>query len=356
MQVIPFLRELSAATGIAGREHGVRTVVQEAWRPLVDEIREDKLGNLIALKRGSGSGQRPRLMLAAHMDEVGLVVTGIDSGFLRIAPVGGADRRVLPGLEVVVHGQRDLPGIVATRPPHVLSSIDRQRTIPWDKLFVDVGLPEATVRQNVAVGDLISIQANLLELQNRRVAAKALDDRACVAAVTMALEQLGPVRHTWDILAVATTQEEIGLKGATTATYGIGPDLAIALDVTFGAQPGAADTDTFPLGEGPTLGIGPNFHPKFTDYIRQLADRHEFPYHIEATPGVSGTDAWAIQVALEGIPTALLSLPIRYMHQPIELLDTQDIERTGRLLATIIAELDDGFLSKLAWDIGAEDE
>ncbi len=349
METISLLKQLSEADGISGFEGPVRDLVRQTWQPFVDEMREGKLGSLIALKRGLASEPRPKLMLAAHMDEIGLMVSGIEKGFLRVTRVGGTDRRVLLGLEVVVHGQRDLPGIVATRPPHVLPKEERKKTVPWDKLFVDVGLPAEEVEQLVGVGDLISIRREMAELENRRVAGKAMDNRACVAAVTLTLEQLAGVRHSWDVFAVATTQEETGLKGAITSAYGVAPDLAVALDVTFGKHPGVSDADAFPLGEGPTIGVGPNFHPVLTARLKEVAEAHEIPYHVEPTPGGSGTDAWAIQITREGVPTALVSIPIRYMHQPVETLAVQDVERAGRLLAAFIAGLEVDFVEKLTW-------
>jgi endoglucanase len=349
VETISLLKQLTEAVGIAGREAPVRALITQLWQPLVDEIREDKLGSLIAFKRGADTSA-PKLMLAAHMDEIGLVVTGIEEGFIRIARVGGTDRRVLPGLEVTVHGREELPGIVASRPPHVLSEEERKSPVPWDKLFVDVGLPAAQVEALVSVGDFISVRRETVELKNRRVAGKAMDDRAGVAAITLALEHLSYMRHSWDVFAVATAQEETGLKGAITTAYGIAPDLAVALDVTFGKHPGVSEPGVWPLGEGPTIGIGPNFHPRLAARLREVAEAHEIPYKLDPLPGASGTDAWAIQVSREGVPTALIGIPLRYMHQPVEMLAAQDVERAGRLLASFIAGLEADFLKKLAWD------
>jgi endoglucanase len=350
VEAIPLLKQLSEAVGIAGHEAPVRDLLRRTWEPFVDEMREGKLGSLIALRRGVGSEPRPKLMLAAHMDEIGLMVTGIEKGFLRISRVGGTDRRLLLGLEVIVHGRRDLPGVVAARPPHVLPPSERKKTVPWDKLFVDVGLPAGEVEQLVRVGDLISIRREAVELKNRRLSGKALDDRAGVAVVTLALAQLAGVRHAWDVYGVATVQEEVGLKGATTSAYGVAPDLAVAIDVIFAKQPGVADVDSVPLGGGPTIGIGPNFHPGLVARLKEVAEHQEIPYQMEPVPGRSGTDAWAIQVSREGVPTALLGIPLRYMHQPVETVAVQDIERGGRLLAQFIAGLEPDFLDKLAWE------
>ncbi|MEA3377659.1 MAG: M42 family metallopeptidase [Chloroflexota bacterium] len=351
MEVVSLLKELSEAEGMSGFEGPIRELVRQRWEPFVDEMHEGKLGSLIGLKNGVGPEPRPKLMLAAHMDEIGLMVTDIEKGFLRIARVGGTDRRVLLGLEVTVHGRRDLPGVVATRPPHVLSQEERKKTVPWDQIFVDVGLPADEVKELVSVGDLISIRREMSELKNRRVAGKALDDRACVAAVTVALEQLQRVQHAWDVFAVATAQEETGLKGAIAAAYGVAPDAAIALDVTFGEQPDAPKADTLPLGEGPSISIGPNFHPKLVERLKEVAEDREIPYHIDPIPGRSGTDAWAIQVTREGVPTALVSVPLRYMHQPVETLAVADVERAGRLLAAFIAESEASLLDELAWEV-----
>ncbi|MFW6115969.1 MAG: M42 family metallopeptidase [Chloroflexota bacterium] len=351
MEVIPLLKQLSEAEGLAGFEGPVRELVRRTWEPYVDEVHEDALGSLIALKKGTGPEPRPRLMLAAHMDEIGLMVTDIEKGFLRIARVGGTDRRVLLGLEVTVHGRRELAGVVATRPPHVLSKEERKKTVPLDKVFVDVGVPEDEVRDVVSVGDLISFRREMSELKNRRVSGKALDDRACVAAITLALERLQKVQHNWDVFAVATAQEETGLKGAVTAAYGVAPDAAIALDVTFGQHPGVSKSDTLPLGEGPSIAVGPNFHPGLVKRLKEVAEDREIPFHVDPIPGRSGTDAWAIQVTREGVPTALISIPQRYMHQPVETLAAEDVERAGRLLAAFIADSGPTLLEDLAWEV-----
>ncbi len=343
METIDLLKRLSETSGLSGNEGSIREVVRELWSPLVDELQEGGLGSLIGLQRGSGPEPRARLLLAAHMDEIGLRVSGIERGFLRVTAVGGIDRRLLPGLEVTVHGRRDLPGIVGMRPPHVVPASERERTVPWEQLFVDVGLGEAEVRRLVRVGDPISFRRELVELKNGRVAGKALDNRASVAAVTLALEELRRTAHDWDIVAVATVQEEVGLYGATASTYAAAPDLGVAVDVTFARQAGLSDERAFPLGEGPTIGVGPNFHPQVVERLKAAADGHEIPYSIEPAPGRSGTDAWAIQVSREGVPSGLVSIPIRYMHQPVETGAVKDVERAGRLLAALAAGLEAGF-------------
>ncbi|MCS7178366.1 MAG: M42 family metallopeptidase [Anaerolineae bacterium] len=343
METSLLLKRLSETPGLAGHEEPVRALTRDLWTPLVDELQQDGLGNLLGRRRGFGPEPRPVLMFAAHMDEIGLRVTGIEKGFLRITRVGGADRRVLPGMEVIVHGQRDLPGVVGMRPPHVVPTDQREKTLPWEELFVDVGLPEEELKAIVRIGDPISFRREAVELKNGLLAGKALDNRVSVAVVTLALEHLARAAHAWDIVAVATVQEEVGLYGATTAAYGVAPDMAIAVDVTFGQQTGVPNHRTFPLGEGVTIGVGPNFHPAVVERLKRVAETNEIPYRIDPIPGRSGTDAWAIQVSREGVPTALVSVPLRYMHQPVETVSLRDVERAGRLLALFAAGLESDF-------------
>lgn len=339
METIPLLRQLSETPGLSGHEEAIRKLIQELWEPLVDEIRAGGLNSLVGLQRGSAAEPRPRLMLAAHMDEIGLRVSGFEKAFLRITRVGGTDPRVTPGAEVVVHGREDLTGVVGMRPPHVIPKEERDKVVLWNDLFVDLGLPEEELREKVRVGDPVSFRRELTELKGGLVAGKALDNRASITAVTLALEYLKRVERAWDVFAVATSQEEIGLKGALTSAYGLTPDLAIAIDVTCGQQFGVSNEEAAPLGEGPTISVGPNFHPQLVEKLKAAAKEREIPYHIEPTPGRSGTDAWAIQVSREGIPTGLVSIPLRYMHQPVETASAKDIERTGRLLAAFASGL-----------------
>lgn len=339
METLTLLKALSEAHGPSGHEQPVADLIKTRWAPYADEIRTDAMGSVIALQRGNGPEPRPALMLAAHMDEIGLIVTGIAGEFLRVTSLGGMDRRVVLGLEVLVHGARPLPGIVGTRPPHVLPPAEQDQVLPWDKIFVDVGLPADEVQKLVRVGDVVTMTGDLLELKNGLVAGKALDNRASVAVVTLALELLRERAHAWDVYAVATVQEEVGVKGAITSAFGLAPQLAVALDVTFAKQHDDGNNGACKLNGGPTIGIGPNFHPQVVEKLEQAAKAEEIPYTLEPAPGASGTDAWGIQVAREGVPTGLLGLPLRYMHQPVEVGCLRDFERAARLLAGFVTGL-----------------
>jgi len=345
VDIAPLLKRLSEAKGVSGYEDEVRAIVAEEFGRYADEVRTDKMGNVIALKKGQGRGRR--IMLASHMDEIGLIVTRIEEGFLRFTSVGGFDDRVLLGQEVVVHGRRDLPGVIGSRPPHVLSEEEREKIIPKEKLFIDVGLPPEEVERLVRVGDLVTIWRRFTRLGGDFVVGKAFDGRAGVAAIAVCLEALASAEHLWDVYAVATVQEEVGLRGATTSAYGLAPDMAIAIDVGFGRQPGVSEAETIEMGKGPAIAFGPNIHPKLYQALVEVARELEIPYQVEPIPGRSGTDAWAIQVTREGIPTALLSIPLRYMHTSVETLSLGDVERTGRLVAGFIERLDEEFMERI---------
>jgi endoglucanase len=359
-RIAEILKQLTAIDAPSGAEQRAEELIRTLHGESVVETRVDALGNLIARVPGSTGATAGRVMIAAHMDEIGLIVTRVEQGFLHVAKVGGVDPRSALGQEVTVYPSgpgaaaypNGLPGYVGSRPPHVLSEDERKKVIPIGGLRVDLGLPAGFFAGGIVrVGDRVAIRGPHVELTNGRFATKALDNRASVAVMLGALGYLESMRHTWDVYAVATTQEEIGLRGATTAAFGVAPDIAIALDVTFGETPGTGSGETFPMGKGPTIGVGPNLHPGIARRLREVADDLEIGYALEPMAGNTGTDAWAIQVTQEGIPTGLLSVPIRYMHSSVETVVLDDLDRTARLLAAFIGRLDEHTLEGLADDL-----
>lgn len=349
-ELLPFLSQLISVPGLSGYESPVRDLIEEAWQPLCDELHLSRLGSLHALRRGTGEQPRSSLMIAAHMDAIGLMVSGIVDEFLQVTEVGGLDPRVLPGQLVTVHGRRDLPGVIVQPPAHLLPDEAEGYSFALEYLLVDVGLLPKEVERLVRVGDLVSFSQQPLQLSDEILAGHSLDNRASVAAVTVCLQELRNRQLEWDVWAVATTQEEETLAGALTSAFQIQPTLAVVLDVTFGEGPGSPGHLTFPIGKGPTLSWGPNIHPNLFNAFRELADRLEIPYKPEPIPSSSGTDAVAVQMAAEGVPTMLIEIPLRYMHTPVEMVSLKDIQRTGRLLAEFAAELDGNFIDKLNWD------
>jgi endoglucanase len=349
-EILPFLKSLISASGLSGHEAPVRALIEAAWRPLTDELTTSPLGSLHGLKRGSGPEPRPRILLAAHMDAIGLLVSGIAGEFLRVAEVGGLDARVLPGQLVTVHGREDLPGVIVQPPAALLPAEAQNGPVPLKYLLVDTGLHAGRLQQLVRIGDLISFAQPPLELRGETLAGHSLDNRASVAAVTRCLQELQGRAHAWDVWAVATVQEEETMGGARTSAFQLRPQLAVAIDVTWARGPGAPEHKAFPMGKGPALGWGPNIHPGLHQAFKELADRLEIPNTVEVMPRHSGTDAFAIQVAAEGIPTMVVSIPIRYMHTPVEVVALKDVTRAGHLLAEFIAQLGLDYMDQLTWD------
>lgn len=342
MEIKRFLKDICQAPGISGYEHHVAKIIKAACCRYADEVRQDRLGNVVFYKRGMGEdGTRPRLLLAAHMDEIGLMVTKIeDDGFLRISAVGGIDPRTIVGQEVVLYGRDTLPGVIGAKPPHLTDEKERSKGHKMEDLYLDLALPAGKVKEWVRPGDLALIRREAAELSGGAMCAKAMDDRAGVAVLLCCLDELERLRHAADIYAVATVQEEVGVRGATVATYGVVPDIGIAVDVTHGDMPGVPDHDTAPLGKGPVITLGPNIHPHISAELVRLAKEYRLPYQLDTTPGATSTDARAIQVTRGGIPTGLVSVPLRYMHTSVELVETEDIRLAGRLLALYAATLD----------------
>ena len=348
MDLNALLKKLSQTTGISGYETKVRAEVLAEWGHFADETRTDKVGNAVAIQHGYAKKTRRKIMLASHMDEIGFMVAGLSHGFLRLSPIGGIDARVLPGQEVIVHGQqRDLPGIISSTPPHLLKPDDRNKVIALDQLWIDVGLTPAQANRLVSIGDPVSIRRDVVALKNGLLAGKAFDNRASVAAVAVCLELLAAMQPQWDVIAVATIQEETSALGAATSAFGIAPDAAIVIDVTYGIQYGSVGNEVFPLDKGPTIAIGPNMHPGMTRGLIEAAQHIKLDHQLEPMAGSSGTDGWLIQVAREGIPTGVVGIPLRSMHTPVEVVVARDVERTGQLLAEFIGRLDEKFYGSL---------
>ena len=343
-----FLEKIVATEGVSGFEQPVARVISEAFAELSDEVRSDTLGNVIALKRGEGEN-RPRIMLAGHMDEIGLMITKIDDrGFLSFTQVGGIDQRTLVSQEVVVHATTcGLPGIIGMKPPHLIPVEERNAAIKMSDMVIDLGLPVEEVRQKVRVGDVATISREMIHLAGDFVAGKAMDDRASVAVIYHCLAELQKLRHTSDVYAVATVQEEVGLRGAMVSTYHLEPDIGIAIDVCHGDMPGVPEQDTAGMGKGPNIAFGANIHGKVYRKLVEVAKENNIPFTLDAVPAASGTDAWAMQVTRAGVCTGLISIPTRYMHTSVETLSFADIRASGKLLAHFIAAVDSEFVEGL---------
>lgn len=339
---------LTESHGVSGYEHIVQQEVHTLFSAFTDDIRQDTFGNLIAKVHGNGDQSKAKIMITAHADEIGFMITKIEKGgFLRVTAIGGVDPRTTLGQEVIVHAKQNLLGIFGAKPPHLLALDEVGKAIPIDELFIDLGMEDSEVKQLVQIGDIATIKRAVIPLQNQYLAGKAMDDRSGIVMMIEMLNEMKRLKIDADVYAVSTVQEEIGVRGAMMSAYGIMPDVGIAVDVTHGEMPGVAPDLAFELGKGPVICYGPNIHNHVYDLMIKVAKDENIPYQIEVSQGPTGTDARAIQVTQAGIATGLVSLALRYMHTSVETLSTKDIVNGGKLLAHTIQRIDRAFVEGL---------
>jgi len=324
------IKKLVETYGPSGREERIREVIKGEIEGLADEVRVDAMGNLIALKRGSGEGLK--VMLAAHMDEIGIIVTHVDEkGFLRFAPVGGVNPLVLLGGRVVF-----ADGTVGTFGLEKREPEEEKKVPELDKLYLDVGA-KGKESVPVNVGDIACFQRPFAA-QGDRLMAKGFDDRIGCAVLIQVMRDLGASPH--DVYFVFSVQEELGLRGAVTSAYGIQPDLGISVDVTATGDTPEARAMAVSLGEGPAIKVkdgGMLAHPKVKDLLIKTAEELGIPYQLEVLNGGT-TDAMAIQVSREGVPAGCLSIPCRYVHTPSEMVDHNDVLNAVKLLVALLSK------------------
>lgn len=334
------LEKLSNACGIAGREAEVRDLMAELLKPYADEVKVDKLENIIAIKKGKEN--QPKIMLAAHMDEVGLMVKHITKeGFIKFTKMGGIDDRILLAQKVNVYTEKGtLPGVIGSKPPHIQKEEERKKIMTYDELFIDVGAEnrEDAQQMGVKIGDPVGFDGKYTKLCKDTVMGKAFDNRAGCAVMIETLKQLEKTDCT--VYAVGTVQEEVGLRGAATAAFSIEPDVALALDVTVaGDMPGVREFDTsVKMGKGPALTVsdaGLITHPTVLRWLIDAASENKIPYQLET--GLMGTtDAARISLTRQGVPSGTISVPTRYIHSPIGLINLKDAENAAKLAVATI--------------------
>jgi len=340
LKLVDVLEKLSNANGVTGREDNVRNLMKKYLKPYVDEIKEDKLGNLIAFKKGKKDA--PTVMIAAHMDEVGLMIKNIKKkGFLQFTKIGGIDNRILLAQKVIVHTDKGpLTGVIGSKPVHIQKEEDRKKVIDADKLFIDIGArnKEEAEKMGVQVGDVVSFDTTFAQLGNNVVLGKAFDDRVGCTIIVETLKRLQKVDS--NVYAVGTIQEEVGLRGATIAAFQIDPDIGIALDASVaGDMPGVGEGEApAKMGEGPVLTVadaGLIAHPKVLRLLIDSAKQNKIPYQLET--GIRGaTDAARIALSRNGVPSGVLSIPARYIHSPAGILNLDDVEKAIKLAVAAI--------------------
>ena len=347
------LADLARAPGVSGFEDGVREVIVRELKPYADELRVDKLGNVIASKGDKKNA--PKIMLAAHMDEIGLVVRFVEkSGFLRFAPMGTWSTQVLPAQRVVVHTRSNgsIPGAVGTKPPHLMTEEDKKKVVDLSQMFIDIGAnsDEAVRRLGVEIGDPVTIDRELKVMSDgKTVTGKALDDRVGCAIMIDVFKEINQ-ETGFTVYAVATAQEEIGLRGAMVSAYDLCPELAIVVDVTCAADvPGVEESECeSKIGGGPCIGISeasPTYayvaHPKVRRLLIDTAREENIPYQLDISQsGLS--DAATVSVARAGVPIGMVYVPCRYLHSPVELVSLEDAKNASKLIKACLRRIQPG--------------
>lgn len=335
------LARLCALSGPSGFEEAVTQAAAELLRPLTDEVYFTRLGSVVGVRR-CGRDNAPKLLLDAHLDEIGFIVTGHDEGFLRFAALGGVDPRMLPDREITLMTEPPVNGVVICLPPHIQEDGDMDKTTPVKDLCIDVGLSQEEAKSRIPTGTPGTYRGGCTPLGEELLCGKALDDRCGFAVLLDVLERLRGKQLNVDLYVLGSTQEETHSTGAITAAYEIAPDWCVAVDVTHGDSPDASKHETFKLGGGPVIGVGPNCARALWSRLKGLARELDMPVQIEVMAGSSGTNAWPVQVSREGVATAVVSIPERYMHTPVEVVSKADLEDTARLLAAFVEGLGEG--------------
>jgi len=342
-----FLRELVNTPSPSGFEQPAQLLVREYLSQYADEVRVDVMGNVIAALNPDG---HPRVMLAGHCDEIGFMVTHItDEGFINFSSIGGVDAHLVPGQKVHVHGAKGpVLGVVGKKAIHLMEVEERKKVLPLHQQWIDIGaVSRKRAEQRVAIGDCVTFATVFDRLDADTAVARGFDDKmgSFVVGEALRLAALQKKKLKAALFAVSTVQEEVGLRGAATSAFSIAPDCAVAVDVTHATDYPDADKKRYgeiKLGKGPVLHRGANVNPQVANLLISATKKARITYQMVGVPGASGTDAWAIQLARGGVATGLLSVPLRYMHTPIEVLNLKDLEASAHLLAIFAASLKAG--------------
>jgi len=338
------LEKLSNAPGVSGFEDEIRKIITDELKDHVDEIEADSMGNIIAVKKGRENGKK--IMLAAHMDEIGLMVRFIDKkGFVKFSKMGGINDQMLLNQEVIIHSKKGkILGVIGAKPPHRMKPAEKKKVLEYENMFIDIGASSREEAEElISIGDPVTIKHEFSNLRGNLVTGKAFDNRVGCYVLVEAMKR---AKTNATIYGVGTVQEEVGLKGAKTSAFKINPDMAIALDVTIsGDHPGIKFEDApAKINKGPAIiltdasGRGIITHPMVKKLLIEAASEEEIPYQLEVSEGGT-TDATAIHLTREGIPTGVLSVPTRYIHTPVEVASLEDIENTIKLLIAAIEKI-----------------
>ena len=337
------LKELTDKFSPSGGELSVHAIIKSELIRFVDRIDSLKNGSLVAIKKGFPG--KCSLMLDAHIDEVFAVITGItEDGFLRFFSES-IDQKIFPGSIVIVHGQKPIKGIIGIKPAHLVTEEETKKAMEINELFIDCGFNKKDIEEIVAVGDFVSFNPNFSKIGNC-YSNKSFDDKLGAYVIIEVIKRLKRINPLVNIICHFSSQEEENLYGAITSTYALKPDFAIAIDVTHATSPGVSADEAFEIGNGPAIFVGPSVDRVIVSKLIKTAENFNIPFSKEIDI-FSGTDAIGIQTVQEGVPVAVVSIPLRYMHTPVETADQSDIENTVNLLVQFIGSIDDSFMEEL---------
>lgn len=325
MNTYNLVEKLVSVPAVGGDEEKIITTLEEILAPY-GKVETDSVNNVICT---FGSGYH--ILLDAHIDEIGLTVTSVaDDGFLKVAACGGIDRRMLLGSEVTVWGNEELSGVISTLPPHLQKASDEKKVPEISEISVDVGLDKETAEKLIPLGSKVTFKRQFTKLLNNQISSNCLDDRAGVASLVLALDELKklPVKIT----VLLSTQEELGTRGAKTGPYGRNVDEAIAVDVSFGYTPGCDKEECGEIGKGAMIGISPILDKAISQDLIKSAKENDVKYQLEVMSGRTGTNADVISLSESGIKCGLISIPLKYMHSPVEVIDLSDIKSVSDLI------------------------
>lgn len=326
---------LSEACGASGSETAAAELALGMLREYCPDA-EIRNGNVIG-RYGAFADGRPHLVLDAHIDQIGMIVTYItDDGFIKVGNLGGIDRRLLPAQPVVVHGKKDIKGVVCSVPPHL--SKGEGKVLSFEDVAIDTGMSADELKRIVSLGDTVTFDVKCRKLAGSRITGGALDDRCGVAAILYALELLKDSPLKYNVTVIFSAQEELGERGAKIGAFELDPDIAIAVDVSFAYAEGEDRLKCGDLGKGAMIGISPSLSRRISDALTEAAENAKLPYQTEVMNGLTSTNADRYSVSRGGSEACTVSIPLRNMHTPVEVIDLADVELTGRLLAEFIRE------------------
>lgn len=333
METIELLKTLTSTYGVSGSEEAAAAVAMDLLKPYVDEVRIDNRGSVIGTANGTG----PKILLDAHLDQCGYIVTSInDRGFLKFSRCGGMDERVASGLPVTVLGKKPIFGIISSIPPHLAKEEDEGKVKKEEDLCIDTGLTKEECESLITLGDRIVPNYKFEKLLGNQICSGAFDDRSCVAIVLKALETLKACGVKPNLSVHFTVQEEVNGQAAKNDAFASGADEAIILDVSFAKTPGCKDEGTGIMGKGPMIGIAPVLDNEIFAKLKDLATKNNIPYQVEVMNGDTGTHADEVIMTKSGIKTGMISLPLKFMHTPVEVIDTEDFDNCVKLLCEFI--------------------